>query len=440
MAQTNTISNLDNISSLAYNDLFATDNQNSLDIFGAPVTENVSALQIYQYMLRAGGSQTTLDDCVVCATGNIAGTYNNGTAGVGATLTITATGALVIDGRTMAVNERVLLPFQTSGLENGIYTVTNAGAVGVNPIISRAADFDTASDMVLGACVSVLGGSTLFGTTFEMYTASTITVGTTSILFRQPNAVLVGSTNAMSVSGNGNLIWNVSTLSNLTVPAGTKTLVASGDNVTFGTITSDSHTFNTGTGIKTGTSSGNTYLLTAYDVDNAVNRTFITATAGNTPTVDISAPSGGVLTMSNITGISSGTPGTGIIGELLSSSLAAGSAVSLSNDVNTDITSIAYTAGNWLVTANPKLVYSAITNTVNLIFVGTASGDNQTGITAFNANHIEHPATGASGTAGGTISYIFNTSSSGTLYLKMKCTFSAGTATAYGGLQMVRIS
>ena len=130
--------------------------------------------------------------------------------------------------------------------------------------------------------------------------------------------------------------------------------------------------------------------------------------------------------------------GNGLVGELLQSALASGDAVSLSNGVNTVITSIPYTAGKWRVTANPRFVYAGITNTATVVFCGTSAGDNQTGATAYNTNHIEHPGTGASGTAGSALSFTFRPTTSGTLYLKILPTFSAGTATAFGAMEMER--
>jgi regulator of protease activity HflC (stomatin/prohibitin superfamily) len=60
-------------------------------------------------------------------------TYNNGTAGVGATLTNAGTQvALVIDGVTVAVNDRVLIYLQADQTQNGIYVVTNVGSGSTN--------------------------------------------------------------------------------------------------------------------------------------------------------------------------------------------------------------------------------------------------------------------------------------------------------------------
>ena len=67
---------------------------------------------------------------------NLVATYNNGTDGVGATLTNSGTQeALVIDGITMVVADRVLIYEQTDQTENGVYVVTDIGSVSTNLII-----------------------------------------------------------------------------------------------------------------------------------------------------------------------------------------------------------------------------------------------------------------------------------------------------------------
>lgn len=451
MTETNTIANLDNISSLAYNDLFAIDDLNDLDIFGAPISKNVSALQMSNYINRSFGNSAFIAVCDLARSSNLAGTYSNGTLGVGATLTVTATGALVIDSVTVQTGWRILLAAQTTGFQNGIYTVTNPGDVGVQPILTRATDYDEATEIVLGSFTSLQRGAVFAGKSF-VQTNVGITVGTSNIIFSTPQSNIIAAGASLTIGGSGATIINSNGGGVITVPPGTKTLLGSGDNISVGTITSNSHTFNTGTGIKTDVNAGNTALIASYDVDSVAYKTFGTLTANNTPTLAFLQPSGGLMTWDGgaigtttpapgiFTGIMSGTnPASGIVGELLQGSLASGSAVTLNTGVNTDIISVAYTAGSWLVTANPRFVYGTNTSTVILVFVGTASGDNQTGATAYNTNHIEHPTAGSSGTAGGTIQYIFNTNSSGTLYLKMNAVFTIGTATAYGAMQMARI-
>ena len=78
--------------------------------------------------------------------GNLTVTYDNGSSGVGATLTNAGTQeALVIDGVTMLVNDRVLVYEQTDATQNGVYTVTNVGSVSTNWVMTRSTDTDTYS-------------------------------------------------------------------------------------------------------------------------------------------------------------------------------------------------------------------------------------------------------------------------------------------------------
>lgn len=54
----------------------------------------------------------------------------------------------------------------------------------------------------------------------------------------------------------------------------------------------------------------NSYTLSAYDVDDGIHRDFITFTAGNTPSMEISAPSGGTSAINN-TSVGATTASTG---------------------------------------------------------------------------------------------------------------------------------
>lgn len=130
-------------------------------------------------------------------------TYNNGTAGVGATLTNAgAQTALVLDGVTMVVADRVLIYQQTDATQNGIYTVTDIGSGSTNWVLTRATDADSygASDpdsLGQGDAFFVLEGNTGAGELYVMNTEGAITFGTTNITFVQ-----VAST-AVFTAGNG---------------------------------------------------------------------------------------------------------------------------------------------------------------------------------------------------------------------------------------------
>ena len=122
---------------------------------------------------------------------NLNATYNNGTAGVGATLTNAgAQVALVMDGVTVSTNDRVLVYEQTDQTQNGIYVVTDVGSGSTNWVLTRASDADTyiinsADGLSEGSTVFVQEGATGAGETYTCNTSGTITFGTTAISFAQ---------------------------------------------------------------------------------------------------------------------------------------------------------------------------------------------------------------------------------------------------------------
>jgi len=130
---------------------------------------------------------------------NLNATYNNGTAGVGATLTNAGTqAALVIDGTTMVVADRVLIYQQTNETQNGIYVVSSVGSGASNWILTRASDADTyvinsAAGLSEGSTVFVQEGATGAGETYTCNTSGVITFGTTNITFAQISSAQIYS-------------------------------------------------------------------------------------------------------------------------------------------------------------------------------------------------------------------------------------------------------
>jgi len=121
--------------------------------------------------------------------GNLTATYDNGSSGVGATLTNSGTqAALVIDGVTVSTNDRVLIYSQTNGYENGVYTVTNTGSASTNWVLTRATDADSygpsdPDSLGQGDAFFVKEGDTGAGELYVMNTAGEIVFGTTDINF-----------------------------------------------------------------------------------------------------------------------------------------------------------------------------------------------------------------------------------------------------------------
>jgi hypothetical protein len=125
-------------------------------------------------------------------------TYNNGTSGVGATITANANGALSLGGGSPTATQRVLIKDETAGNApyNGIYVVTQAGTAGTPFILTRATDYDTSgsgtNEIDQGDYVLVLSG-TLASTAWVQQTALPIVVGTTALSFVQFNTPITYS-------------------------------------------------------------------------------------------------------------------------------------------------------------------------------------------------------------------------------------------------------
>jgi hypothetical protein len=121
-----------------------------------------------------------------------ANTYNNGTSGVGATLTGNANGALSVDSTLTTVSERVLVKNEAAGANNGVYTVTQVGSAGTPYILTRATDFDSVgtgvNEIDEGDFFLVTSGTANVNTAWVQQTPPPITIGTTAIVFQQFSA------------------------------------------------------------------------------------------------------------------------------------------------------------------------------------------------------------------------------------------------------------
>ena len=134
------------------------------------------------YVDLATASLAAKNDCQAATTAALAAaTYNNGSSGVGATLTLNVAAVLLLDGYTVLLNDRLLIKNQASAVQNGIYSVTTLGTVVANTVLTRTLDFDQAGDGVNGALVYVLKGTTNGNTLWSCTTGASVTFGTTNI-------------------------------------------------------------------------------------------------------------------------------------------------------------------------------------------------------------------------------------------------------------------
>ena len=217
--------------------------------------------------------------------GNLTATYDNGTSGVGATLTNAGTqAALVIDDITMVVNDRVLIYEQTDATENGVYTVTNIGSASTNWVLTRATDADSyaPSDpnaLAQGSGFFVEEGTLGAGEKYVCNTVGTITFGTTDITFVQVATAQI-YTGGTGISITGSVISSDVTLQEVTTSGATTT-----DTVTVGALVAASLTYPTSDGtadqfLKTNGSGA----LTFADVPSGIESDFTVKTANFTAT------------------------------------------------------------------------------------------------------------------------------------------------------------
>ena len=119
-------------------------------------------------------------------------TYDNGTSGVGSTLTATSNGRLSVDGVNATTGDRILVKDQATATQNGIYVVTAQGSAGATYLLTRATDHDGANDdIVRGDAVYVGNGSSNINQGFLINSVGSSgarelhVVGTDNITFTQ---------------------------------------------------------------------------------------------------------------------------------------------------------------------------------------------------------------------------------------------------------------
>lgn len=178
------------------------------------------------------------DAVYASTTANLSGTYLNGVAGVGATFTITATGAFTVDGTTPPALSRILIKNQSSGFQNGIYDLTIAGTTGVSPVFTRSLDYNTASEMNSAGLVPVINGTTNALSSWQQ-TATITTVGTDSLVFQEftanPSLYLLKANNLNDVANATTSFNNISGMTSTGDmiyggASGTRTRLAAGSN------------------------------------------------------------------------------------------------------------------------------------------------------------------------------------------------------------------
>lgn len=128
--------------------------------------------------------------------------YNNGSSGVGATLTAVGVGALNLDSATPSVGDRILIKDQVSTFQNGIYSVTAVGSGIAVFIMTRTTDFDQAADIDIGDSTFITAGTVNVNRTYVQNGTNSPVMGTDPItwaLIAGPGAITSG--NGITVTG-----------------------------------------------------------------------------------------------------------------------------------------------------------------------------------------------------------------------------------------------
>jgi len=126
-------------------------------------------------------------------------TYNNGNG----TLTADANGALVVDGVTVSVNDRILVKDQASAVQNGIYKVTATGSGSAVFVLTRSPDADTAAELTGGTFFFVEAGTANADNGYVATHNGTPTFGSDNITFAQfSGAGQISAGDALTKTGN----------------------------------------------------------------------------------------------------------------------------------------------------------------------------------------------------------------------------------------------
>jgi hypothetical protein len=106
--------------------------------------------------------------------------------------------ALVIDGVTLSVSDRVLIYQQTNQVQNGIYVVTNVGSGSTNWVLTRAAD----ANQVNPANPNGVGTGDYFFTREGLLNA-----GDSHVLTNEPNTMIIGYTTLTYTQFSGGVTY-----------------------------------------------------------------------------------------------------------------------------------------------------------------------------------------------------------------------------------------
>ena len=317
-------------------------------------------------------------------------TYNNGTSGVGATLTTTGS-YTTIDGVTLSNGMRILVKNEANAAHNGIYDRTST------TVLTRSTDFDTPTEMAGGDFTFVTAG-TLYDNTGWVMPDPVTTVGTTNVNWVQfsgagtytagTGLTLTGS--QFSVNASQSQITSVGTLTGLN---------------SSGTITAPAFTANTGI------FTGNGSALTALNASNVSSGTLAQARLANASvTLGSTALTLG-STVTTVAGLSSVTSTT-FVGSLSGAATTAGTVTTAAQPNITStgtLTTLAVSGTTGVVstdssgTGSTTKIIRAVNGTQDIALIPRAGAGSYNNLTAADDALINFGNTSAQGNASLTI-------------------------------------
>jgi len=221
-------------------------------------------------------------------------TYNNGTAGVGATITL-GVALTVLDGYTLLNTNRILVKDEATAANNGVYTWATGGTV-----LTRAVDansYGTGTTQIRqNSYFFTQNGVANKGSSYVITTPTAITFGTTAITFAQFSGTQT------YLSGTGlSLVGNTFSIDSTVVTlTGSQTL-------TNKTLTSPAISGGTINNASVGATTASTGAFTTLSASSTVSGTGFSAYLASPPAIGGTAAAAGSFTTLSASSTVSGT-------------------------------------------------------------------------------------------------------------------------------------